>query len=118
MRIKEFVSEAVMSVGIQSKYPVSAGARSLMASRWRYDTAVRQNVADSMKNAVDQLEHNLKYIPEVHDDGINSMIQHVCETFRIEPQRLHGAFVKKYNCSPHKYAVNYKKSREGQPVKI
>lgn len=118
MRIKEFVSEAVMSVGVQAKHPISAGARGLMGSRWRYDQAVRKNVSDSLINAVDQLEHNLKYIPELHEDGINSMIQHVSETFRIMPENLHGAFVKKFNCSPAKYAVNYKKSREGQPVKI
>jgi hypothetical protein len=118
MRSKEFINEAVMSVGIQAKHPVSAGARSLMASRWRYDQAVRKNVDDSVHNAVDQLEHNLKYIPSVDEDGITSMVHHVCETFRLEPKQLHDAFSKKFNCSPALYAVNYKKSREGQPVKI
>ena len=118
MRTKEFVSEAVLSVGIQSKYPISSGARSLMASRWRYDTAVKKNVSDSVIHAVDQLEHNLKYIPHTDYDAIDMMMQHICEKFRIEPRHLHNAFVKKFNCSPDKYAINYKKSREGQPVKI
>jgi hypothetical protein len=118
MKASEFVTEAVMSVGIQSKYPVSAGARGLMGARFRYDRAVDQNVKESDKNAVDQLEHNLKYIPEIHHDGIQSMVQHVSETFRIEPQKLHSQFVKKFNCSPVRYAVQYRQSREGQPIKI
>lgn len=118
MRAKEFVSEAVLSIALQSKYPVSAGARSLMASRWRYDVAVKKNVEDSVIHAVDQLEHNLKYIPEVNEQGISNIFHHVCETFRVEPKQLHDQFVKKFNCSPSNYAVKYKKSREGQPVKI
>ena len=117
MKAKE-ITEAAMSVGIQAKHPVSAGARGLMGARFRYDTAVKQNINDSFKNAVDQLEHNLKYVPEINHDGINNMVYHVCETFRIKPNDLHSACVKKFNCSPVNYAVNYKKSREGQPVKI
>jgi hypothetical protein len=117
MRFKE-IMEAVMSVGVQSKYPVSPGARSLMASRWRYDRAVEQNVSDSLKGAVDQLEHNLKYIPDTKFDSIDLLMQTICEKFRVEPKKLHDEFVKKFNCSPDKYAVNYKKSREGQPIKI
>ena len=118
MRLKEFVSEATMSVGIQSKYPVSPGARSLMASRWRYDKAVEQNVKDSMINAVESLANNLKYIPDTKYDTVNTVMQVICERFRIEPSRLHNEFVKKYNCTPDSFAIKYKKSRQGQPVKI
>lgn len=118
MRSKEFIQEAVMSLSVQSKYPVSAGARSLMASRWRYDVSVKENIKQSLANAVDQLEHNLKYVPNTKYDAIDMLMQSICEKFRIEPKKLHVAFVKKFNCSPDKYAVKYKKSREGQPAKI
>jgi len=118
MRIKEFVQEAVMSVGLQSKYPISPGARSLMASRWRYDTAVKQNVQDSNTNALNSLEHNLKHIPQTDYESIDAVMQGLSEKFRIDPADLHRSFVKKFNCTPDQYAVNYKKSRQGQPVKI
>jgi len=118
MRSKEFIQEAVMSIAVQSKYPVSAGARSLMASRWRYDVSVKENIKQSLTNAVDQLEHNLKHIPDTKYDAIDMLMQSICEKFRVEPKKLRSAFVKKFNCSPDKYAVNYKKSREDQPVKI
>ena len=39
MRIKE-ITEAAMSVGIQGRNPISAGARGLMAARWKYDKIV------------------------------------------------------------------------------
>ena len=42
MRVKE-ITEAVMSVGVQSKYPISAGARGLMGARFRYDKSVEEN---------------------------------------------------------------------------
>ena len=118
MRVKEIISEAAMSIALQAKYPVSAGARGLMGARFRYDKPMETGIKDIDKGAVDQLEHNLKYIPETHHDGVKSMVEHVSQTFRIEPRELHHAFVKKFNCSPHDYAINYKKSREGQPAKI
>jgi ribosomal protein S18 len=117
MRIKE-IMEAVMSVGIQSKYPISAGARSLMGSRWRYDRAVKDNVKQTLVNAVDQLEQNLKHIPKTDYDHINMLMQTICEKFRVEPAELHNAFVKKFNCSPDNYAIKYKKSREGKPINV
>jgi hypothetical protein len=117
MRFKE-ITEAVMSVGVQSKYPVSPGARSLMASRWRYDRAVEKNVNDSVMGAVAQLEHNLKYIPDTKFDSIDLLMQTICEKFRIEPKKLHNAFVQKFSCSPDSYAIQYKKSREGKPINV
>jgi ribosomal protein S18 len=117
MRVKE-IMEAVMSVGVQSKHPISAGARGLMGARFRYDLAVENNANDSDKNAVDQLEHNLKYIPKTDYDHIDMLMQTICEKFRIEPKKLHDMFIQKFNCTPDAYAINYKKSREGQPRKI
>ena len=107
-----------MSMGVQSKYPVSAGARGLMGARFRYDIAVKDNQKNTLTNAVDQFEHNLKYIPETNEDHINMLMSTICERFRVEPRQIYEAFVKKYNCNPRQYAVNYKKSREGQPVKV
>ena len=117
MRVKE-IMEAVMSVGVQSKYPISAGARGLMGARFRYDKSVEENQKQTMMGAVEQLEHNLKHIPNTDYDHINMLMQTICEKFRVEPDKLHHAFVKKFNCTPDSYAIKYKKSREGQPAKI
>ena len=114
MRFKE-IMEAVMSVGVQSKYPVSAGARGLMGARFRYDKSVEKNQKQTMMGAVEQLQHNLKYIPKTDYDHINMLMQKICEKFRVEPAKLHDAFVKKFNCTPDKYAIQYKQSREGKP---
>jgi hypothetical protein len=117
MRVKD-VTEAVMSVGVQSKHPISAGARGLMGARFRYDKAVETNSHDSDKNAVDQLEFNLRHVPETTYDYINMLMQHICEKFRVEPKKLHNMFVQKFSCTPDSYAIKYKKSREGQPREI
>lgn len=114
MRVKE-IMEAVMSVGVQSKYPISAGARGLMGARFRYDKSVEENQKQTMMGAVEQLQHNLKHIPNTDYDHINMLMQTICEKFRVEPDDLHKAFVKKFNCTPDKYAIQYKKSREGKP---
>ena len=117
MRLKE-IMEAVMSVGVQSKYPISAGARGLMGARFRYDVSVKENHKQSLKGAVEQLEHNLKYIPKTDYNHIDMLMQSICEKFRIEPKQLHNAFVKQFSCSPDSYAIQYKKSREGKPINV
>lgn len=117
MRVKE-ITEAVMSVGIQGQYPVSSGARGLMGARFRYDTMITADLPAMLKNAVDQLEHNLKHIPKTDYDHIDMLMQHICEKFRVEPNKLHDAFIKKFYCSPDAYAIKYKKSREGKPINV
>ena len=117
MRVKE-IMEAAMSIGLQSKWPVSAGARGLMGARFRYDKALETNHKDMNKGAVDQLEHNLKHIPKTDYESIDLLMRHICEKFRIEPEKLHKDFVAKFSCTPDTYAIKYKKSREGQPIKI
>ena len=117
MRIKE-IMEAAMSVGMQSKWPVSAGARGLMGDRFRYSKSVEENLKDIEKGAVDQLEHNLKHLPKIDYESIDILMKHIAEKFRIDPHKLHKKFVEKFSCTPDAYAIKYKKSREGQPVKI
>jgi len=117
MRLKE-ITEAVMSVGIQSKYPVSAGARGLMGARWRYNKSVEMDHKNHAKDAVAQLEHNLKHIPQTDYNHIDMLMQHICEKFRVEPKQLHNDFIQKFSCTPDEYAVKYKKSREGKPINV
>jgi hypothetical protein len=118
MKIKEIVTEAAMDVAIQGRFPISAGARSLMGSRWRYDTVLKQTNKNLLTNAVDRLEYGLRDLKNITSQSVGMAFDHVCQTFRIEPKILHNAFYKKFNCSPLQYSVNYKKSREGQPVKV
>jgi ribosomal protein S18 len=117
MRIKE-IMEAVLSVGLQAKHPIGAGARGLMGARFRYDKAVESNVKDLDKSAVEQLEFNLRNIPKTDYEHIDILMKHISEKFRVQPEKLHKDFVQKFNCTPDTYAVQYKKSREGQPAKI
>ena len=117
MRVKE-IMEAAMSVGLQARHPISAGARGLMGARFRYDRAVENNIKDIDKSAVDQLEFNLRNIPKTDYEHIDILMKHISEKFRVEPAKLHKDFVQKFNCTPDAYAVQYKKSREGQPIKI
>ena len=118
MKIKEIISEAAMSVGIQSRYPVSPGARGLMGARWRYDRALENSSNDLDKSAVEQLEFNLRNIPKIDYDHIDILMKHIGEKFRVEPAKLHKDFVQKYNCTPDDYAVKYKKSRIDKPIQI
>jgi hypothetical protein len=117
MRVKE-IMEAVMSVGVQSKYPVSPGARGLMGARFRYDKSVEMDHKNQAKGAVAQLEHNLKHIPNTDYDHIDMLMKHICDKFRVEPKQLHNDFIQKFSCTPDEYAIKYKKSREGKPVNV
>ena len=117
MRVKE-IMEAVLSVGLQAKHPIGAGARGLMGARFHYVGAVENNIKDIDKNAVDQLEFNLRNIPKTDYEHIDMLMTHISEKFRVQPAKLHKDFVQKFNCTPDDYAIQYKKSREGQPAKI
>ena len=118
MKVKEIINEAAMSVPIQAKYPVSAGARGLMGARWRYDTVVKNQLTPIMSNALDHLESQLKKISFVTDQSVEQMLSDVCYKFRIDPEVMYQHFRKKYNCSPSVYALKYKKSRAGKPANI
>ena len=73
MRIKE-IMEAAMSVGLQARHPISAGARGLLGARFRYDRAVENNIKDLDKSAVDQLEFNLRNIPKTDYEHIDILM--------------------------------------------
>ena len=65
MRIKEIV-EAALSVGIQGRQPISAGARGLMAARWKYDTIIDAASNNNMEGAIARLADNLGKIEQIN----------------------------------------------------
>lgn len=107
-----------MSVSIQTRYPVSAGARGLLGARWRYDTVVKPSHNKNLTAALNQAEYNLKHSPAADDRHVGGIMYAVGEKFRIDQEDLFNAFYKKFNCSPLIFCINYKKSREGKPVQI
>ena len=96
----------------------SSGARGLMGARWRYNKSVEMDHKNQAKGAVDQLEHNLKHIPNTDYNHIDMLMRHISEKFRVEPNQLHNDFLQKFSCTPDEYAVKYKKSREGKPINV
>jgi hypothetical protein len=118
MKINEIISEAAMSVGIQGRRPVSAGARGLMAARWKYDNIVRSAEPNNMKNAVARLASRLPEIEKIDYDSIDHEMQSICMAFQIDPKDLHNAFITKYKLTPDRYAAKLKHDRQNRPKSI
>lgn len=117
MRIKEIV-EAAMSVGIQGRKPVSAGARGLMAARWKYDTIVDAASNNNMQGAIDRLANNLDSIEQINYDSIDQLMQNIGQTFQVDTGNLHDAFVKKYHTTPDNFAKKLKRDRANRPKSV
>lgn len=114
MRLYE-ITESMMSVGVQSRFPVSAGARGLLGARWRYDQAIAKNAKMAVHNAVAQLENNLKSIERSNYNSVDHLVYDLCSKNNIEPAELRKAFKTKLNCSPKEFLIKYKESRKGKP---
>jgi hypothetical protein len=112
------VNEATMSTTIQGRHPVSAGARGLMAARWKYDTIVQGSDGKNMMNAVERLASTLDGAERTDYDGIDSMMQQICREFEVDPKDLHNAFIAKYKLTPDRYAAKMKHDRKNRPKSV
>jgi hypothetical protein len=113
------VTEAAMSVGIQGRHPVSAGARGLMAARWKYDKVIDGSNAKNLDNATARLAHRLGDIDHETDyDSIDNTMQEICMAFHINPKELHDAFIARYNLTPDKYSVKMKHVLKNRPKSV
>jgi len=113
------VTEAAMSTTIQGRHPVSAGARGLLASRWKYDKIVQDSDSKNMMNATAHLEHALGDIDQKLDyDSIDDTMRTICEKFHVMPQDLHNAFISRYNMTPDAYGKKIRKEKNNIPKKI
>jgi hypothetical protein len=112
------VTEAAMSVGIQGRNPVSAGARGLMAARWKYDKIIDSAENTNMNNAVARLANNLDGMEQIDYVSIDDVMRSICGAFQIDPKDLHNAFIKKYKLTPDRYAAKLKHDRQNRPRSI
>jgi len=117
MRIKEIL-EAAMSVGIQGRQPVSAGARGLMAARWKYDNIIDRTNDTNMSNAVERLASQLDELEKIDYAGIDDLMRGISVDFHIDPKELHNAFIAKYRMIPDDYAKKLKKDRANRPKSV
>jgi len=117
MRIKE-ITEATMSVGIQGRNPISAGARGLMAARWKYDKIIDSAEPKNMKNCVERLASELDNIEKTDYDSIDELMQRLCREFEVNPKDLHNAFIKKYKLTPDAFAAKLKHDRQHRPKSV
>jgi len=112
------VNEATMSTTIQGRHPVSAGARGLLAARWKYDTVVQGSDKMNMTNAVERLASTLDGAERTDYDGIDSMMQQICREFEVDPKDLHNAFIAKYKLTPDRFSVKLKHDRQNRPKSV
>jgi ribosomal protein S18 len=117
MRIKEIV-EAAMSVGIQGRQPVSAGARGLMAARWKYETVIDHSNVTNMQNAVERLASKLDEIEKIDYASIDELMRGISVDFHIDPKDLHNAFIAKYKLTPDAMAAKMKHERKNRPKSV
>jgi hypothetical protein len=112
------VTEAAMSVGIQGRQPVSAGARGLMAARWKYDKIIDRTNDTNMSNAVERLASQLDEIEKIDYSSIDDLMRGISVDFHIDPKELHNAFIAKYRMIPDDYAKKLKKDRANRPKSV
>jgi hypothetical protein len=112
------VTEAAMSVGIQGRHPVSAGARGLMAARWKYDKIIDGSNATNLKNAVARLASKLDDIENIDYASIDEVMRNISMSFEIDPNDLHNAFITKYKLTPDRYAAKLKHDRQNRPKSV
>ena len=112
------ISEAAMSVGIQSRNPISKGARGLMAAKWKYDTIIRNSEKTNMKNALARFISRLEQNEKMDNGSINDIVQDVCYAFQIDPTDLYNEFVKKLNLTPTQYSAKINHDKKNRPKSV
>jgi hypothetical protein len=112
------IHEAAMSTTIQGRNPISAGARGLMAARWKYDVLVRGAETKNLLGATSLLADELDSIEKTDYASIDDLMQKISAQFNIDPKDLHNSFIKKYKLTPDKYAVKLKHDRENRPKSV
>jgi len=112
------IHEAAMSTTIQGRNPISAGARGLMAARWKYDTIVRGVEGKNMVGAVARLASQLDDIEQIDYDSIDDLMRSVSMAFQVDPKDLHNAFIKKYKLTPDAFAAKLKHDRQNSPKSV
>jgi hypothetical protein len=118
MRVKDVIQEAVMSTTIQGRNPISAGARGLMAGRWKYDTVRNASEKDNITGALHALAAALDVMDVIDHSSLNDVLHHVARNFNVDVAVLEKLFGKKYNSTPAKYAAKLKHERNNRPRRI
>jgi hypothetical protein len=118
MRIKEIVSEATLSVGIQGRNPISAGARGLMGARWKYNKIIDAAEPKNMQNCISRLANELDTIEKIDYASIDGLMQRLGREFEVDPKDMHKEFVKKYKLTPDHYAVKLRHDRANRPKSV
>lgn len=117
MKIIEII-EAAMSTTIQGRNPISAGARGLMAARWKYDNIVGAKSKDNMIGAVDLLASELDNLKQIDYYSIDDLMQKIGAQFNIDTKDLHNLFIKKYKLTPDNFALKLKQNRKNRPKSV
>jgi hypothetical protein len=112
------IHEAAMSTTIQGRNPISAGARGLMAARWKYDTVVRGVEGKNMIGAVARLASQLDDIEQIDYASIDDVMQNISVAFQVDPKDLHDAFIAKYKLTPDAFAAKLKHDRANRPKSV
>ena len=107
-----------MSVGIQGRNPISAGARGLMAARWKYNKIVDAAEPTNVKNAVARLESELDTVEKIDYANIDDLMQRICREFEIDPKELHNQFIAKNKLTPDRYAAKLRHERAKRPKSV
>ena len=112
------VTEAAMSTTIQGRNPVSAGARGLMAARWKYDNIVGEAEGKNMSNAVARLASKVVELPQINYHSVDDLMQHIAQSFEVNVNNLHKAFVEKYHVIPDDYAKKIQHQKKNSPKAV
>jgi hypothetical protein len=112
------IHEAAMSTTIQGRNPISAGARGLMAARWKYDTIVKGVEDKNMIGAVARLADQLNDMEKIDYNSIDDVMQNISTAFQVDPKDLHNSFIAKYKLTPDDFADKLKHDRENRPKSV
>jgi hypothetical protein len=107
------VSESMMDVAIQSRQPVSAGARGLLHARSDFNSFVKRSNDTVNRSAADALAWAVQTPGQ-----IDNVVIHIAVKFKIEPEQLLGIFRKHFGMSIYEFAKKCQHTYNTAPKKI
>lgn len=107
------VNESLTDVAIQSRQPISAGARGLLYARSQFDKFITRNNEIVNQSAADALAWAVKA-----PVAVNEAVFDIATKFKLEPEQLNHIFRQTYGMTVYEFAKKCHHSYKHDPKKI
>lgn len=107
------ITEAMADVAVQSRDPVSPGARGLLFARSEFDKFIHRSNETVNRSAADALAWAISTPTNIHET-----VYAISEKFKMQPEKLAAVFRKEYGMSVESFAKKCNHKYHNDPKKI